>query len=226
MVIAAEFGSDWEGPMVDWNTSVHFGTGKQRGAGVTGFHRLNNGGVFSGVVYRGDDRAPEDGWISSGVFSTGFVLHEAGINVSGRVTSNIPQVNETHGTTRGIVSATTSIKMAAYWAVHNTSQEGWVYCMYIENEPWAAEASMNLKGTQGWDAAEVQKEIMFRELPGNRIYAARKVKKVGDGGPRQTYLVGNLIQNKGYQGTNPYGIAYKDDDFKLLINGGQQVLCE
>lgn len=212
--------------MVDWNTTVQFGMGKERGAGVSGFHRVNNQGVFSGVVYRGDDRAPEDGWFSTGVFTTGFSLHQEGVNVSGRVTSNIPQVNESGGTTRGVVSATTSIKMAAYWAVHNAAQEGWVYCMYIENESWAAEASMNLMGTQGRGAADVQKEVMFRALPGSCIYTARKVKKIGNGGPRQTKLVGDLVANKGYAGTNPYGIAFKDPDFKILIDAGQEVLCE
>lgn len=214
--------------MSHWNSTVVFGSGRQRGAGVTGFHRQGNRGVFSGVVYRGDTRQPQDGLfgITGGLFRIGFELRESGVNINGRVTSNIPQVNEQLGTTRGVVSATTSLKMAAYWAVHNQAEEGWVYCMYVENEPWAAEASMNLMGTDGRVAADVQQEIMFRSLPAARIYAARKVKRIGGRGPKQTKLVGSLVANPGYIGTKPYGVAFKDPDFKIFIDAGQEVLCE
>lgn len=207
--------------MSDWNQTVVFGTGRQRGAGVTGFHRQGNQGVFSGFVYRGDTRAPEDTWWSTGLFKVGFELQAAGVNVSGRVTSDIAQVNEKAGTTRGVVSASTSLSMAAYWAVHNAREEGWVYCSYIENERWAADASSNLMGTEGRGAADVQQEVMFKSLPGSRIYAARKARMLGGAGAKQMHLVGSPVANKGYNGRpDTYAIGFNDPGFNLFFAAG------
>lgn len=218
----------WEKDMSGWDTTVVFGSGKQRGANVSGFHRQGNKGVFSGVVFRGDTRDPQHLWNwKDGLFKLGFQLHQAGVNVSGRQTSNIAQVNQQGGTTRGVVSASMSVKMAAYWAVHNKDEEGWVYCMYIENEEWAAEASMNLMGTEGRGPADVQQEIMFRALPGTCIYGARKAKRIGARGPRQTYLVGPMVANPGYTGgPQTYGVVYRDPNFQIFASAEQQVLCE
>ena len=209
-----------------WDTTVNFGMGKPKGNSLSGFHKVGNQGVFSGMVYRGDSRPPTVTGFGTGLFKKGFELQRAGVTVSGRTTSSTAQVDPQSGRTRGVVSASTDIKSAAYWAVDNTQREGWLYAMYIENEPWAAEATQNLMGTVGRDAAVTQKEIMFLGLPGHLIYVARKVKKVGTPGSQKTCLVGNTILNPGYSGNNPYGVAFKDPHFKILVDADPQVECE
>ena len=205
-----------------WDSTVSFGMGKPKGNGLSGFHKVGNKGVFSGMVYRGDTREPGG---KKGLFTTGFQLHRAGVTVSGRTTSNKAQVGPNSGKTRGVVSASTDIKAAAYWAVHNTSNEGWLYAIYIEEEAWAADAIQNLMGKTGKDAAIRQKEIMFLGLPGNRIFAARKAKKVGGAGAKETYLVGPLVLNQSYAGNHPFPVAFKDPDYQILTAPTDQIKC-
>lgn len=218
--------------MPGWKGGVTFGCGTPRGAGLTGFHTTGSLGVFSGVLYRGDSRAPT-GWLGfGGLFSSGFQLHAAGITVAGRMTSATAQVHCDHGTTRGVVSASKDVKIGAYWAIsgarHAGATHGWVYAAYIEDEKAAADAVWNLQGEQGRDAAAIQAEIMLKEIPGTRIFAARKAMKVGGDGVGVISLVGPVVYNTGYAGTDfrTIGAAAGDADWALFTNAADPTSCQ
>lgn len=174
-----------------WDTHIRYGMGQAKGAGVTGFHPYNGGSAFTGLLFRGDSRDPAT------VFRDGFQMHRAGVNVSGRVTSNVAQVETTMGTTRGVISCTKDVNMALYWAVHN-SAVGYVYGIYLQNEPWAASATFNLQGTAGHGAAVVQQEIMLRSVPANRIFGMRVANRGTHATPNR--FVGLVRTNVGYAG--------------------------
>lgn len=196
-----------------WDTSVHFGIGRQRGAGASGFHPgPNNSNVFTGLLFRGDSRGPQV------IFSEGFQTHAAGVNIAGRTTSNMPQVHKSHGTTRGVVSFTTDVDMAIYWSVYS-GHNGWVYAIYVENEPWAASAEWNLQHTAGQAPAALQSEIMLLNLDPNRIWAARGSRRGGPGAGNQ--LHGLLSRNVRYTGTDITlsAAVIGDPNYGTLVNG-------
>ncbi len=197
-----------------WDETVHFGVGPQRGAGITGFHRnAGNQGVFTGLLFRGDSRPPGT------VFAEGFQMHAAGVAVAGRVTSAIAGVNTDHGTTRGIVSASQDLQIGIYWAAFN-ALEAWVYCIYIEAEPWAASAVTNLATTPGAPAAGLQQEIMLRAIPGDRIYGARAVRR-GTAGAANAMHGTNMKVNSQYAGTalTTVGGMAADPQYAAFIAG-------
>lgn len=213
-----------------WKGEVKFGSGAQRGAGITGFHQPASSAatVFSGLLFRGDSRPPTKFW-GTGMFKEGFHLHAAGVNVAGRVTSATAQVHTEHGTTRGVVSASKKVSIGCYWAVqaaHDTHQDhGWVYAIYIENEVLAADAVWNLAGCAGRDAAVTQAEIMLKDIPGDRIYAARKAAKRGGVGAMQNHLIGGVVLNTNYTGGNVGTIANADAEWAVFSDATDPKLC-
>jgi hypothetical protein len=185
-----------------WDTIVHFGHGKQRGAGHTGFYPKGNKSVFAGILWRGDSRGPEE------VFKKGFTMHKAGKEVSGRVTSNVTGINMDKGTTRGGVSLSKCMVPAGVWAGAAGSQlkqdHGWLYVVYIQDEAWAAEIGWNAKDYSSPAArneAKWQHEIMLREVKGKWIVAARMVKCTDAITQlKRACLYGPVKRNKQYKG--------------------------
>ncbi len=159
-----------------WDQTIVFGMGKQKLLGsLTGFHRnKENRGVFSGVLFRGEsaDRHP------ALMFSAGFQLRTSGF-IHGRQASSIPGVNNEDGTTRGCLSFSLRAITAAHWAAENDLHEGWCYCVYLAEEPWAAEGRRNMTSPTGIKTMDYQGEILLRpeggvKLSGDHIWAARR----------------------------------------------------
>lgn len=186
-----------------WDSHIRYGMGQARGVGVTGFHPHNGGSAFTGLLFRGDTRAPGI------VFGAGFQLHRAGVQVAGRTTSAVPSVETTLGTTRGVVSASKDLAIGIYWAAYNAAS-AWVYSIYIEDEAWAASAMFNLAGTGGAPAANLQQEIMLNGIAPGQIVAARPVTR---GGPGAGNAMGTtMYMNSRYTGTLMANVAGMNND--------------
>jgi hypothetical protein len=69
--------------------------------------------------------------------------------------------------------------IAAHWAAANEQSEGWCYCIYLENEPWAGEGNRNMTSEAGKWSMDYQGEILLRpngglKLGPEHIWGARK----------------------------------------------------
>ena len=159
-----------------WDTSIHFGKGKPKGSGPTGFHLkatpggFNKHSVFTGLLWRGDSRDPDT------IFKDGFQMHKAGVEVHGRTTSNVTGVS-TKGTTRGGISMSKSIGGAGMWA-HDGN---YIYLIYLENDEWVAEIEWNANGISKSAVNEAKRQLEFLALqvPSTAIVAGRQVSVSG-----------------------------------------------
>lgn len=175
-----------------WDNSVHFGKGKLRGTGTTGFHTVNNTGtassVFTGLLWRGDSRD------TATIFAQGFQMHQAGIQVHGRTTSNVTGISDM-GTTRGGISMSKSINGAGMWAADGD----WLYMIYLEDNPWVAEIAWNAASIsdQALSEANRQLEFMALNVPPTAIVGGRRL-SVNTAG---ISFNGDAVMNPAYAGT-------------------------
>jgi hypothetical protein len=181
-------------PTTTWDTSIHFGIGRQKGTGPTGFYKGKTVNLFDGILWRGDGRKPSD------LFKVGFQPHKPGVKVSGRVTDNVIGVSPSDGTTRGGISMSRDILASAKWASVANKDSGWLYLVYVEAEEWAAEIEWNAKyypSEVAKRAAKQQQEIMLLSVAPENVVAGRKI--IADKA-KGILASGTVELNKGYKG--------------------------
>lgn len=217
---------------IPWDQKIYFGVGRDKGEHHTGFHTTqvydHDGGtinqrVFSGFVWRGDSRNPDN------VFKSGFQVDASGETKAGRATSAIPGISP-QGFTRGIISTTELMYLAADFAAINSARAGeeygWVYLIAVENNPDVASAYVNAGNhLLAASAANRQMEFMFRKVEASEIMCARKVKYARDElGCKTIVLVGDVINNDNYKGPElSQGTVDNDFSLKRFLTPGENL---
>lgn len=158
-----------------WDEKIHFGVGSPAKDGKPGF-KVNeqNIGAFTGLLFRGDSRPPRK------IFNIGFTPNPSKKLVAGRYPSRTPGVCPHSGTTRGGVSTSSSATIAAAWAAANAQEgkPGYVYAIYLKDEPLVASIKSNAGDLALLKAsAKLQKEYLALSVSPSCIYAVRKVVK-------------------------------------------------